>query len=162
LGKGKKIGLGVGLGILGFFIFTLAGTMMIHEEEQELRNTAIEEEQELRYRSIQELDELSVSWEYKDVLRNIEKYKGKIIRFDGEIFRAETLGEDHYVLTVWGDLELEERFIVEYTGSRLLDGDTIRVYGEPVQVVELGSMLAPDWKTPYAHVKAVRLICTNC
>jgi len=159
LDKGKKIGIGVGLGILGFFIFVfVAGNMMIEEEEMMIQ----EEEQELRNKSIAELEKLAVSWEYKDILRNIEKYKGKIIRFDGEIFRSETVGEDHYLLTVWGNLELEERFIVEYTGSRLLDGDTIRVYGEPVQVVDVGSMLAPDWKTPYAHVKAVRLICTNC
>jgi len=64
VGKGKKIGIGVGLGILGLFMFVyVAGTMLIQQEEQELRNM-----------SIGELQELSVIWNRDDSLRNPEKH----------------------------------------------------------------------------------------
>ncbi len=165
VGKGKNIGIGVGLGILGFFIFVfVAGTMMIQEEEMMIQEEEMmiqEEEQELRNMSNEELLKNAVSWEYDDILRNIEKYEGKIIGFEGEIFRAETISEGHYVLTVreGGGLDI---FVVDYTGSRVLSGDTIRVYAVVEKIVEVGSMLASDWKTPYPLVKAIRLACINC
>jgi len=158
LGKGKNIGIGVGLGILGFFIFVfVAGTMMIEEEEMMIQ----EEERKLRILSFEELEELSVHWEYDDILRNIERYEGQIIKLEGEIWRAESLGGERYALTV-REARALDLIIVDYTGSRVLDGDWIIVYGEVEKVVEVGSMLAPDWKTPYPLVKAIRLACINC
>jgi len=158
MGKGKNIGIGVGLGILGFFIFVfVAGTMMIEEEEMMIQ----EEERKLRILSFEELEELSVHWEYDDILRNIERYEGKIIKLEGEIWRAESLGGERYALTV-REARALDLVIVDYTGSRVLDGDWIIVYGEVEKVVEVGSMLAPDWKTPYPLVKAIRLACINC
>jgi len=158
VGKGKNIGIGIGLGVLGFFLFVfVAGTMMIEEEEMMIQ----EEEQELRILSFEELEELSVSWEYDDVLRNIERYEGKIIKLEGKIWRVESLGGERYALTV-RDARALELFFVDYTGSRVLDGDWIIVYGVVEKVVEVGSMLAPDWKNPYPVVKAIRLACINC
>ena len=158
MGKGKNIGIGVGLGILGFFIFVfVAGTMMIEEEEMMIQ----EEERKLRILSFEELEELSVHWEYDDILRNIERYEGQIIKLEGEIWRAESLGGERYALTV-REARALDLIIVDYTGSRVLDGDWIIVYGEVEKVVEVGSMLAPDWKTPYPLVKAIRLACINC
>jgi len=155
--KIKKIGIGFGIFVASFFILIVIVAVTNFEqdkEEQELKS-------KLRSMSIEELEELSVHWEYDDILRNIERYEGKIIRFEGKIWRVESLGEDHYVLTVreGGGLDI---FFVDYTGSRVLDGDSIRVYGEVWKVIEVGSMLAPDFKSPYPAVKAIRLTCTNC
>ena len=80
---------------------------------------------------------------------------------DAKIFRAESLGEEHYVLTV-REVRALEIFIVDYTGSRLLSEDFIVVYGVVEKVIELGSMLAADYKNPYPLVKAIRLNCINC
>jgi len=155
--KIKKIGIGFGIFVASFFILIVIVAVTNFEqdkEEQELKS-------ELRSMSIQELEELSVHWEYDDILRNIERYEGKIIYFEGKIWRVESLGGDHYVLTVreGGGLDI---LIVDYTGSRVLDGDNIGVYGEVWKVIEVGSMLAPDFKSPYPVVKAIQLICYNC
>ena len=154
MGSGKKIGIGVGLGILGFFIFAyVAGTMMIQQEQQELRNL-----------SIGELKELSVSWYYDDLLRNPEKYKGEIIFFEGKIYRVDSLGKDHYAFIVWtdtGEYGLDQ-LIVEWEGSRLLDGDEISGYGVFDKVIDLGSMLVENYYNPKPLVKAIQLTCYNC
>ena len=155
------------LGISGFFIFaSVVGTMMIpmmiqEQKEQELRNIAIEEEQELRNLSIGELKELSVSWYYDDLLRNPEKYKGEIIFFQGEIFRVDSLGKDHYAFIVRTGDELDQ-LIVEWEGSRLLDGDEISGYGVFDKVIDMGSMLVDNYYNPKPLVKAIQLTCYNC
>jgi len=161
VGKGKNIGIGVGLGILGFFLFVfVVGNMMIEEEEMIIQ----EEEQELRNMSIDELEELSVSWYYDDLLRNPEKYKGEIIFFRGEIFMVDSIGKDHYGFYVWtgtGEYGLDQ-LVVEWKGSRLLDGDEISGYATFVDVVDVGSMLVENYYNPKPHVEAIQLTCYNC
>ena len=151
MGKGKKIGIGVGLGILGFFIFAyVVGPMMIQEELNELRNIPIEE-----------LDDMVVFWQYDDLLRNPEKYKGKIIDFLGEVFTVDSLGKDHYVFTVWIDNGLDQ-LIVDWKGGRLLPEDEIRGTGVFEGVIDVGSMLADNYYNPKPYVTARHLTCTNC
>ena len=143
--------MGVVLGILVLFIFaSIAGTMMIQEEEQELRNMSIEE-----------LHESSVSWYYDDLLRNPEKYKGKIIEFDGEIFRVDSLGKDHYAFIVWEGGGLDQ-LVVDWKGGRLLDGDKIRGFGVFEEVIDMGSMLVDNYYNPKPYVKGIQLTCTSC
>jgi len=151
LGKGKKIGIGVGLGILGFIIIaSIAGTMLIQEEEQELRNMSIEE-----------LHESSVSWYYDDLLRNPEKYKGEIIFFEGKIFRVDLLDNGDYALIVWMDDGLDQ-LIVVWKGNRLLDGDEISGYAVFEKVIDMGSMLVENYYNPKPLVEAIRITCYNC
>ena len=154
MGKGKKIGIGVGLGILGFFLFaSVVGSMMTQEEEQELRNMSIEE-----------LHESSVTRYYDDLLRNPEKYKGEIIFFEGEIFRVDSIGKDHYGFYVWtgtGEYGLDQ-LVVTWKGNMLLDGDEISGYGVFRGVVDVGSMLVENYYNPKPHVEAMQLTCYNC
>ena len=148
--KDKKIGIGVALGIFGFFILaSVVSTMSVQEEEQKLRNL-----------SIQELSELSVSWNYDDILRNPEKYEEKIIHLNGKIFVVTPKGGDNYVLTTW--VNGADTIFIEYTGSRVLSGDTISVYGEFEKIVNVESMLIEGFVNPYPYVKAIRLTCTSC
>jgi len=104
LGTGAKIGIGVGISVATIAVIliipSVLDTMMIQQEEEEIRNEAIEKEQEIRNLSIGELKELSVSWYYDNLLRNPEKYKGEIIFFRGEIFMVDSIGKDHYVFFV--------------------------------------------------------------
>jgi len=151
LGKGKKIGIGVGLGILGFFLFaSVVGSMMTQEEEQELRNMSIEE-----------LHESSVTWYYDDLLRNPEKYKGKIIEFDGEIFRVDLLDNGDYALIVWEGGGLDQ-LIVVWKGGRFLDGDEISGYGVFGGVIDMGSMFVENYYNPKPYVEGIQLTCYNC
>jgi len=152
--KADKIMGGFGLGVLGFIIvFFVVNNMMIQAGEQEFRNMSIEE-----------LHKNAVSWNYDDLLRNPEKYKGKIIEFDGEIFRVDSLGKDHYAFIVWtdtGEYGLDQ-LVVEWEGSRLLDGDEISGYGVFDKVIDMGSMLVENYYNPKPLVKAIQLTCYNC
>jgi len=148
MNKEMKIGIGVGFVILGFFILVfVAETMMIQEELNELRNMPIEE-----------LHDMVVSWQYDDLLRNPEKYKGKIIDFNGKIFMVDSVGKDHYRFVVWGT----DQLIVDWKGGRLLPGDEIRGTGVFEGVIDVGSMLADDYYNPKPLVKGIHLTCTNC
>jgi len=153
--KWVGIGLGAVIGIIAL-IFAVGyepSSMMIQEEEQELRNMSIEE-----------LEELSVSWYYNDLLRNPEKYKGEIIFFEGEIFMVDSIGKDHYAFYLWtgtGEYGLDQ-LVVEWKGGRLLDGDEISGYAEFVDVVDVGSMLVENYYNPKPHVEAIQLTCYNC
>jgi len=153
--KWLGIGLGAVIGIIAL-IFAVGyepSSMMIQEEEQELRNMSIEE-----------LEELSVSWYYNDLLRNPEKYKGEIIFFEGEIFMVDSIGKDHYAFYLWtgtGEYGLDQ-LVVEWKGGRLLDGDEISGYAEFVDVVDVGSMLVENYYNPKPHVEAIQLTCYNC
>ncbi len=153
--KWLGIGLGAVIGIIAL-IFAVGyepSSMMIQEEEQELRNMSIEE-----------LHESSVSWYYDDLLRNPKKYKGKIIEFDGEIFRVDSLGKDHYAFIVWtgtGEYGLDQ-LVVEWKGGRLLDGDEITGFAVFEEVIDMGSMLVDNYYNPKPYVKGIQLTCLNC
>ncbi len=154
--KIKKIGIGFGIFVASFFILIVIVAVTNFEqdkEEQELRS-------KLRSMSIEELEELSVSWDYDDVLRNPEKYAGRIVHLTVEIKTVTPVGEGHYSLTVWPSDGLDITF-VDYTGSRVLTGDVVIVYGVFNRVIDVKSMLA-DVTNPYPVVKAIRLTCINC
>jgi len=120
-----------------------------------------EEKTDVSQLTVEELEELSISWDYKDILRNIEKYEGKIIHLTGFIWRVEAGGGDRYVLTVWAEPD-DNIFYVDYTGSKLLYADTIEVYVTVERIVEVESMLGEAFVNPYPYVKVIQLTCTNC
>jgi len=158
--KIKKVGIVFGIFVVSFSILIVITAVTNFEqdkEEQELKS-------ELRNMSIEELEELSVSWYYDDLLRNPEKYKGKIIEFDGEIFMVDSIGKDHYAFYLWtgtGEYGLDQ-LVVEWKGSRLLDGDEISGYATFVDVVDVGSMLVENYYNPKPHVEAIQITCYNC
>jgi len=116
---------------------------------------------EFRSLSDEELEELSVHWGYNDLLRNPEKYKGKIIEFNGEIFMVDSVGKDHYRFVVWVDDGLDQ-LVVDWKGGRLLPRDEIRGYAVFEGVIDVGSMLVDDYYNPKPLVKGIRIYCTNC
>jgi len=115
---------------------------------------------ELRSLSDEELHDLSVSWNYGDLLRNPEKYKGKIIEFDGEIFMVDSVGKDHYRFVVW--VVGLDQLVVDWKGGRLLPEDEIRGYAVFEGVIDVGSMLVDNYYNPKPLVEGIRLYCTNC
>ena len=146
----KGIGIGIVIAVVGLILIVGIDFFPDQDEYSELKNMSIEE-----------LQELSVSWYYDDLLRNPEKYKGKIIEFDGKIFRVDSLGKDHYALIVWVGDDLDQ-LVVEWKGGRLLDGDKIRGYGVFEKVVDLGSMLADNYYNPKPWVEGIQITCIRC
>ncbi len=155
--KIKKIGIGFGIFVTIFFILIVIIAVTNFEQdkvEQELWS-------ELRNMSIEELHESSVSWYYDDLLRNPEKYKGKIIEFDGKIFRVDLLDNGDYALIVWEGGGLDQ-LIVVWKGGRYLDGDEISGFGVFVGVVDMGSMLVENYYNPKPYVEGIQITCFNC
>jgi len=159
----KNIALWYGEGVISEHEFIDAILFLIKEGILviPLEQNEKEEKTDVSQLTVEELEELSISWEYKDILRNIEKYEGKIIHLTGFIWRVEADGGDRYVLTVWAEPD-DNIFYVDYTGSKLLYADTIEVYVTVERIVEVESMLGEAFVNPYPYVKAIQLTCTNC
>jgi len=159
----KNIALWYGEGVISEHEFIDAILFLIKEGILviPLEQNEKEEKTDVSQLTVEELEELSISWEYKDILRNIEKYEGKIIHLTGFIWRVEAGGGDRYVLTVWAEPD-DNIFYVDYTGSKLLYADTIEVYVTVERIVEVESMLGEAFVNPYPYVKAIQLTCTNC
>lgn len=151
-------------GGLGVFLSNVGeGTEKIKQNEklQDIKEQILSKLNSEVVLSKTELQKISVDWNYKDILRNIEKYEGEIIHLTGFIWKVESDDGDHYVLTVWAD-DNDDIFFVDYTGSRLLYGDIIDVYATVEQIVEVESELMEGYKTPYPFIKAIQLTCTSC
>ena len=118
--------------------------------------------------TVQELKEQSVSWNYKDILRNEEYYKGKIIYVTGSIRNIEENDDyEGWVLlsvytakTVYGNW-LDDLMYIWYDGSRLLYEDTIEAYIVVDGVWKVESMLGSSY-IYYPIGTARHLTCTNC
>jgi len=118
--------------------------------------------------TVQELKEQSVSWNYKDILRNEEYYKGKIIYVTGSILGIEEKDDyEGWVLlsvytakTVYGNW-LDDLMYIRYDGDRLLYEDTIEAYIVVDGVWREESMLGVSY-IYYPIGTARHLTCTNC
>ena len=118
--------------------------------------------------TVQELKEQSVSWNYKDILRDEEYYKGKIIYVTGSIRNIEENDDyEGWVLlsvytakTVYGNW-LDDLMYIWYDGSRLLYEDTIEAYIVVDGVWKVESMLGASY-IYYPIGTARHLTCTNC
>ena len=118
--------------------------------------------------TVQELKEQSVSWNYKDILRDEEYYIGKIIYVTGSIRNIEENDDSEgWVLlsvytakTVYGNW-LDDLMYIWYDGSRLLYEDTIEAYIVVDGVWRVESMLGASY-IYYPIGTARHLTCTNC
>jgi len=152
VGTAKNVAFGLIITVVVIFVFILITDV----------NSAFVTKSEMsQYRSLSDaqLNALAVDWEYNDILRNISKYKGEIIRFQGNVLTVEQAGGDRYALSV--NVAFGDTIIVDYTGSRILSGDNVIVYGKVTHVTELKSLIG-DIPFPYPVVTAVRLTCLNC
>jgi len=133
------------------------GILVIPSEQNEKTDTS--------QLTVQELKEQAVLLDYKDILRNEEYYKGKIIFLTGEIFRVDEMDDGRVILSVftrqteYGNIWLDDLMYIGYDGSRLLDNDIIEAYIviNAVQVKE----------SPYGNIytpigTAIHVTCTNC
>jgi len=131
MGKLKKIGIGIGVLVGGFFVFVLAlGYGLDNSQGFKIL--------ELSSLSDEEIISQAVDFEFDDIVRNVDMYRGKVIIFDGTVQEAHNLSGDDYELRMNnGEDNFMEYFLVKYTGKRLLMGDYARVYGVVDSIAEL-------------------------
>jgi len=118
--------------------------------------------------TVEELKDQAVSWNYKDILREEDYYKGKIIYVTGSIRSIEENDDyEGWVLlsvytakTVYGNW-LDDLMYIWYDGSRLLYEDTIEAYIVVDGVWRVESMLGASY-IYYPIGTAKHLTCTNC
>jgi len=119
--------------------------------------------------TVEELKKQAISWNYKDILRNEEHYKGKIIFVTGEIF---TIGksekqEGWVLLSVYTNYHegygmwFEDLMYIWYDGSRLLTDDIIEAYVLISGVHETETLLKGSYLY-YPIGTARHVTCTNC
>jgi len=118
--------------------------------------------------SVDELKRQAVDWNYKDILRNEENYKGKIIHVEGEI--SQVVEKEEYegwvLLKVYTSQSsygswFDDLMYIWYDGNRLLDGDMIDAYivVDDLWVVDS----AFDGSKLYYPIGTARHVtCTNC
>jgi len=112
---------------------------------------------------VQELKKQSVSLDYKDILRNEEYYKEKIIFLTGKIWSIDEK-EDGWVMlavhTSESDYGLgKDLMYIWYDGSGLLDNDIIEAYIVVDEVLVRESLYGNIF-TPIGT--AMHVTCTSC
>ncbi len=176
-GRSKKKTLGIifGLGILLFFIGTIIPSDT--DTPTSKSNPTVTNEQPKVKSYIQmndvELTNIQVDWQYRDLLRNIDEYSGKIIFVHGTVQNIQrdlnllnlcTSGHTDYSVFI-----CEEFMFVKVNGiSTWLEDDKLSGFVEVKRLSETGSnnvFTKGEWVGSGEYVpevNEVRLTCSNC
>jgi len=111
----------------------------------------------------QTIDEADLDWEYDDLMRNLDKYRGKIIAFAGTVQEVKNVSGDNYEMRI--SLEhpnagIFDYLIVKYSGDRLLMGDKVVVAGRVESIKDSTVGFGMPLSMPV--VDAIRLKCVSC
>ena len=78
----------------------------------------------------QEIKAQAISIGYDPLYRNIETHVGKIVHFRGEAVQVIIKRDDRYDLRLAMDGDYDQMVYVIYRGDRVLEGDTVEIWGE--------------------------------
>ena len=158
--KKKKVGIVFGVLILFYFVFNIFNIGGVADVSTSVTvDVPVISSQEERA----ELINSAITWTYKDVVRNPEKYSGEVLGISGQVKYVSDRGNDRY----WLAMEKKcgshpynlicDYAIVDYTGQRILQGDNISSYGYL-------DKLSKAWPqgNPSPVIKSILLECTNC
>jgi hypothetical protein len=143
LGKVKKIGIGVGVVILMFFVIAILASIGYESQEEKLKTPELSPS-EIKAKS---LDGIS----YDDLLRNNENYVGKFVHYTGEVLQAQNTYGDTYVIRVGITKDVfvyTDVVWVNYAGPRVLEGDIIEFWGEVTGIQEYEAVLGNTISIP--------------
>ena len=113
--------------------------------------------------SIEEIKSSAVAFTYDDLMRNNDKYIGKIIYFRGKIVQVSEVYGNKYVLRV---ATKEEPYLgysdnviwVNYEGSRLLEDDIVDVWGTVKSLKSYTAVLGNKITVPDIDSKNLELV----
>ena len=173
MGKLKKVGIGFGIVILSFFVLAAIGGSVPDTEKSESKSTVLDK---FKAKSHEEMNssELSlfvVQHDFKDLMRNIDDYSGKIIFVEGVVTNVQRdIGLLNLCVDKKGYCSLSDDFMfVEVNGiNNWLEDDKLSGY---VKVQDLGEVFHSNMFTGgemvgsgdyVPQVKELRLTCSNC
>ena len=118
----------------------------------------------------QELEEVAIPWEYRDMLRNPENYRGEIISINGPVYFVSNSVENP-TSPLYGSergkqllgFEIGGRHSqligVEHQGEKILKGDKVQIYAE-FKKLYTGIPFPAGGEKPF--LKSHFLECFNC
>lgn len=153
--KFKKYILIMVLTVIGFLMLSVA--MAGYQE-----NTVIEtssKEDRLKYTS------LAKTYDYKDIERNPDEYKGDIAVFQGRVMQVSELGTNqvHYRVGLedsegtWSHI-LYVTYVRGEGEPRILEDDTIKIYGDLNGVITYESVMAGNITIPAIIARYIDII----
>jgi hypothetical protein len=167
MGKLKKIGIAF-FSIMILLIAFSEITDYFESESTGIEKFKAKSHEEMNY---SELSLIAVQYDYKDLMRNIDDYSGKIIFVEGEVDNIQyDIGMLNFCVDKKGYCSLSDDFIfVKVNGiDNWLEDDKLSGY---VEVVDLGKVYSSNMFTggemvesgDYApRVKEMQLRCSNC
>ena len=171
--KKKKVGIAFGVIILSFFVLIAIGSSMV-KEPTSISPTVIEERNKnLMYEmSDSELSSMAVDWNYKDMLRNPENYRGEIIFVDGTVFNTQ---RDIDLLTLYVNCEYgnrvicdSDRMFVDVNGiNTWLEDDQLSGFVKVSKLSEVGRLSPTTGEFVGSgdyipRTNEIKLTCSNC
>ena len=88
---------------------------------------------------------------YDELLRNNEKYIGKIVYYKGEVSQISETGENKYILRVYvtkKEYSWDDDIYVVYSGNRILENDIIDLWGRVEGVKKYSTVLGATRSIP--------------
>ena len=124
-------------------------------------------DEDLKLLSEQELQQMSMDWAYRDVVRNIDAYKGEVIFISGVVVNTQP---DIDLITICSNsstrnLDCEHMFIDLNENFNYLEDDVIRGcvqinhLSETVGRTVLGTEMGTSW---LPRVYEIKLECIHC
>ena len=162
MGKLKKVGIGFGIVILSFFVLAAIGGSV---PDTEIESTGIDKFKAKSYEEMNssELSLIAVQYDYRDLMRNIDNYKGKIIFVDGTISNTQPNFDMITLCNEIGGNSCELMFI--QTSSNYLVDDKISGYVKVHRLSETAPRTVLGTTMPSEFLPTaidVRLTCSNC
>jgi predicted nucleic acid-binding Zn-ribbon protein len=173
--KKKKLGIGVGVLILLFFIGLSIPSDTDTPTSKTNPTATNEQPKEKSYNQMSdiELANIQVDWEYRDLLRNIDDYSGKIIFVDGKVTNVQrdlnSINLCTHSTTVYSVFSCEEFMFVSVNGiNTWLEDDQLTGFVKVEQLKETGTKNAltkGEWVGSgnfVPEVVEITLTCSNC
>jgi hypothetical protein len=134
--------------------------------DKQIQFITFPENNNLENMSFEELKKRTITWNYDDILRNEDDYRGKIIEFDGTVKNEINSYLDRH--SAWvkysckphPDIYDCKYFLLNYQGGRILTDDRIIVIGI-IESVDNQSLTFGD-STVAPTIKGIKVVCTSC
>jgi len=160
MGKLKKVGIGFGIVILSFFVLAAIGGSVPDTERIA----------EINYNSMSdsELSSMAVDWNYRDMLRDIDSYSGKIIFVDGTVTNVQRGMNSVNLCMDMGTFSCDDLMFLRVNENNWLEDDELSGFVEVIELRETGNsnmFTGGEWVGSGEYVPRVneiRLICDNC
>jgi hypothetical protein len=113
-----------------------------------------------------ELKQITIDWDYNDILRNTVEYRGKIIHVEGPIDRTERIADDKFRFLV---LSNPHKFptpgkhnyvMIDHVGQGFVNGDVIELWGTVDRVDKLDTLFGAEQLMPV--IKSIKINCIQC